>query len=114
MDAALIYKWNATVPGREAAGLQLMKEVNEFCEKAIADGQISSYDWYLPAGPGWSLLVVHGEWASLQALVAAPEMQMLNMRSALVNEGLEWGFFGRGDAIEPIMGVYGAAVEQVT
>ena len=114
MDAAVIYKWDRIVPGREAAAMQLMEDTSERCEKAIADGTITSYEWFLSAGVGWHLLVVRGEMESLQALMATPEMQMLSMRSALINQGLQYGFFARGDSIEPTMGAFGAAVEQLT
>jgi hypothetical protein len=114
MDAAVIYKWDRIVPGREAAGMQLMKDVSEHCEKAIADGTITSYEWFLSAGVGWHLLVVRGEMESLQTLMATPEMQILSMRSALINEGLQHGFFACGDSIEPVMGALGAAVGQLT
>jgi hypothetical protein len=114
MDAAVIYKWDATVPGREAAGMQLMQDTNDFCDKAIADGKITSYEWFLSAGLGWNLLVVRGAMESLQALMATPQLQMLSMRSGLINEGLQFGYFACGDSIEPAMGAFGAAVEQLT
>lgn len=114
MDAAVIYKWESTVPGREADALQLMRDTNDFCDKAIADGKITSYDWFLSAGLGWNLLVVRGAREPLHALMATPELVMLNMRSGLINEGLEFGYFACGDSIERTMGAFGAAVEQLT
>jgi hypothetical protein len=50
---------------------------------------------------------------SLQTLRATPEMQMLNMRAALVNEAFQYGFFARGDSVDMVMGAFGAAVEQL-
>jgi hypothetical protein len=114
MDAAIVYRWEGPVPGREAAALQLMQDINEFCEKAKADTAITSYEWFLSAGLGWHLFVVRGEMESLQALKAAPELQMLNTRGALINEGFQYGFFARGDSVEMVVGAFGAAVEQLT
>ncbi len=37
-----------------------MNETNSFCDKAVADGQITDYAWYLSAQGGIHLLIVRG------------------------------------------------------
>lgn len=34
------------------------------------------------------------------------------MKSALINEGFEWGLYATGDAVEAMMGLFGQTVEQ--
>lgn len=38
---------------------------------------------------------------------------MLNLRSSMVNQGLQRGDFLTGDSIEPLMQAWGAAAEQL-
>lgn len=112
MNGAVVYSWQGSVPGREAAGVQLMKDTNDFLERSRADGHITDYAWYIAGQGGPHLLILRGEMEQLVALEATPEAQVINMRASLVNESFGWGYSATGDAIEPMMALWGGVVEQ--
>ena len=114
MNGAVVYSWQGPTSGREAAAALLMKDVNDFAEKALADGHITDYAWYLAGQGGRNLLIMRGETDRLVALEATPEAQLINMRASVVNEGFGWEYCATGDAIEPMMALWGGAVEQVS
>ncbi|MGB9375810.1 MAG: hypothetical protein WCA82_16795 [Jiangellales bacterium] len=114
MNAALVYKWSGVVPGREAAGRQLMEDANRFWDKAVADGRVTDSAWYIGGGLGFQLAIVRGEMEALLALAATPELQMLNMRAALINQDLQMGYLITGDAVDPMMDVWTEVAGQLT
>jgi hypothetical protein len=92
----------------------LMKDTNDFLDRARADGHITGYDWYISGQGGPHVLILRGEMEQLVALEATPEAQMINMRASLVNEGFQWGYSATGDAIEPMMALWEGLVAQTT
>jgi hypothetical protein len=106
MNGAVVYWWERSVPGREAASMELMRDTNAFLDKAHADGHITDYAWYLGMGAGMHLLILRGELEQLSALMATPEALAINTRAALVNEGMRHGVFATGDTIAPMAGLF--------
>ena len=106
MQGAIVYYWTHTVPGREGAAIQLMRDTNAFNDKAVADGRISDYAWYFAAQGGLNSLIVRGEMEQLMVLAGDPEVMALNMRSDLVNEGYTWGYYATGDSAQAMAAMF--------
>ena len=109
MDAAVVYHWRNAFPGRELAALALKKETEEYLAKALADGRIASYDWYLSTTGDLNYLVVRGDAEALLAATADPDLMLLNTKSAMINEGLTWSLCAAGSTVEMAAGLYEVA-----
>ena len=52
MEAALVYMWSGTRPGREAAAMAHCRETTDNLAQLQADGTIRDFAWYLAAQTG--------------------------------------------------------------
>jgi hypothetical protein len=106
MKGAIVYKWSAVVPGREAKGIEFMGETNARLEKYVADGSVSDYAWYISGHDSGGLLIMRGEMEKLAELENDPESLTANVKGSLLNQGFEWGYYATGDTVDLLMGVY--------
>jgi len=113
MQGAIVYRWNGTVPGREMAALQLMRDSNAFSDKVVAEGRISDWAWYVAGQGGVSLCIVRGEMEQLMAIASDPELLALTSRCELILKDYVWGYFATGDSVEPMSGLFEQAVAQL-
>ena len=113
MQGAIVYSWTGTVPGREAASKRLMEDSIAYSEKKVANGVISDYAWYLSTQGGTNLFIVRGEMESLDALLADPELTLLNARSGLINQDYHWGIYATGDSVPMMSEMFFATAAQM-
>lgn len=114
MQAAIVFRSVEVVPAREAALVQLVRDINAFYDKAKADARIVDYTWYTSwQGNRGDYLIVRGEAEGLAAIAREPDFQSLTMRSSLILKGFEWGFYGAGDPVE-VLGQYQQLAEQLS
>jgi hypothetical protein len=105
--------WTGTKPGREAAGMAQYREITENLTQLQAEGAIRDFAWYLAGQSGPHLCIVRGEAEALMAISSAPEAMASNMKSALINEGFQWGTYATGDSVDALMGLFVQMAEQV-
>jgi hypothetical protein len=106
MKGAIVYKWSAVVPGREAKGLEFMRETNARLDKYVADGRISDYAWYISGHDSGGLMIMRGEMETLSELQKDPESLTGNVKGSLLNQDFEWGYYATGDTVDLLAGVY--------
>lgn len=106
MKGAIVYTWSTPVPGREAKGVEFMKETNARLDKYVADGTISDYAWYISGHSSSGLLIMRGEMEKLSELQGDPESLTANVKGSLLNQSFEWGYYATGDTVDLLMGVY--------
>ena len=114
MQGAIVYRWSGQVPGREAASKQLMNDTNAYCDKAVADGKITDYAWYVSGQGGISLLIIRGEMEQLSTMAASPEMLVINTRAMLINTDLSWGYYATGDSVVAMADLFYETAAQLT
>jgi hypothetical protein len=114
MQGAIVYRCSGLVPGREAAGKQLMNDTNAYCDKSVADGKITDYAWYLSGQAGISLLIIRGEMEQLSTMAASPEMFAINTRAMLINTDLSWGYYVTGDSVVAVADLFYETAAQLT
>lgn len=113
MESALVYMWSGTRPGREAAAMAHYREITDKLTQLQADGTIRDFAWYLAGQTGPHFCIVRGEAETLKAISGAPEIMASNMKSALLNEGFQWGLYATGEAVDAMMGLYVQVAGQV-
>jgi hypothetical protein len=81
---------NHAVRGREAASMELFRDVNQYLGALQGEGTIDSFETVLLAAHGGDLngfMLIRGEAGKLQAMQASEEWMKLNTRAGLLLEG---------------------------
>jgi len=116
-EAGLFIGWGDPVTGREAKGLEVFAEALAYYGKAEQDGRIESHETVLLAPHGGDLagfILVRGSQAQIAALRAEEEFERLATRAALIVQNLGVVDAALGDGLEASIGVYQAAVTDLT
>jgi hypothetical protein len=114
MDAAVVYHWRSAFPGRELAAVALKREVDQFLTKAMVDGRIVSFDWFISTTGDLNYLVVRGEAETLMAMTSDPDLMLLNLKSGMINDGLTWSLCAAGETVDATTGLYESAAASLT
>lgn len=62
MATALVYRWRRSVPGREKEGMDVVREVDAFADRMIAEGRATSKEWINVWTDVWAnILLIRGE-----------------------------------------------------
>lgn len=113
MQGAAVTRWKGIVPGREAASMQVMRDVNAYHDKLLAEGRITDYAWYLSSQAGDGLFIARGEVEQLVAIEQEPEAIALTMRSIQVCADFSAGFYATGDSVEPMANLFAQTAAQL-
>lgn len=111
MQGSIVARWTGIVPGREAAAMQGMRDINAFYDKLVAEGRVTDYAWYFSTHGGDGLFIARGEMEQLMAI--AQESIELVMHSELVSTDFSRGFYVTGDSVEPLANLFEQAVAQL-
>jgi hypothetical protein len=82
--------WNHAVRGREAASVELFRDVHQYLGALQGDGTIDSFETVLLSAHGGDLngfILIRGEAGKLAAVQASEEWMRFNTRAGLVLEG---------------------------
>jgi hypothetical protein len=116
-EAGLFIGWGDPITGREAKGLEVFGEALAYYGKAEQDGRIESHETVLLAPHGGDLagfILVRGSEAQMAALRAEDEFERLNTRATLIVQNVGVIDAALGDGLEAAIGVYQAAVTDLT
>lgn len=114
MQGAIVYQWTRPVPGREAEAGKLFRDATAYAEKAVAEGRITDYAWYISGQGGLNFMVVRGELETLMANTGDPELVELGVRSGLVQQGYSWSFCATGETAQAQVALFEQQVAQLT
>jgi hypothetical protein len=116
-DYGVSILWGANRPGREQTALAVFADAMAHAEKAKADGRIAEYDAVLfeaagdfPAG----VFTLWGTQEQLKEVIFDEERQAILFRAELCTERVTQVMSVRGEAVAAGIGLYQAAVDQVT
>jgi hypothetical protein len=116
-EAGLFIEWGEPVTGREAKGLEVFAEALAYYGKAEQDGRIESHETVLLGphanGLGGFTLVRASE-AQVAALRTEDEFERIITRAGLVVRNVGVVDAVLGDGVQDTIGVYQAAVNDLT
>jgi hypothetical protein len=115
--AGLFIGWGEPITGREAKGLEVFAEALAYYGKAEQDGRIESQETVLLGPHGGDLggfILVRGSEAQIAALRVEDEFERITTRAALVVQNVGVVDAAVGDGVQDAIGVYQAAVSDLT
>jgi hypothetical protein len=116
-EAGLFIGWGEPVTGREAKGLEVFAEALAYYGKAQQDGRIESHETVFLSPHGGDLggfTLVRGSEAEIAALRTEDAFERIITRAALVVRNVGVVDAALGDGVQDAIGVYQAAVSDLT
>jgi hypothetical protein len=116
-EAGLFIGWGEPVTGREAKGLEVFAEALAYYGEAEQDGRIESQEVVLLGPHGGDLagfILVRGSEEQIAALRAEDDFERLITRAALIVHNVGVVDASVGDGVQATVGVYQAAVSDLT
>lgn len=113
---ALFVGWGQVVRGREQLALEVFQETVAFYTKLQEDRRIASFDATLLGLHGGDLagfLLMHGDRASLDSIVASDEFVRIVSRAASVVDNVGVVPAYTGDALAMRMGIFGELSQEL-
>jgi hypothetical protein len=116
MDGALMIRWGASIPGREAAGLDVFgSAINRF-ETLAKGGRIHGHHEYLSVtGRDGGFALLEGEMEELTKILAEEDTLRLNSQASAVVEDFEvQAFLGGSDqTIQQVLATYTTSLRDI-
>ena len=116
-EAGLFIGWGEPVTGREAKGLEVFAEALNYWATAEQDGRIESSETVLLGAHGGDLAgftLARGSEAQMAAVRAEDAFERLIARASLIVHDVGVIDAALGDGLEGSIGVYQAAVSDLT
>ena len=109
MNGATVIRWGASIPGREAKGLEIFGKAIEHFEGLSKTGRIHGHREYIAlTGTAGGFMLLEGDTKELLALLGEPEILALNTQAEAIVQDFSIQVFGGGSdqAIQELMGTY--------
>jgi hypothetical protein len=116
-EAGLFIGWGEPVTGREAKGLEVFAEALAYYGKAEQDGRIESQETVFLTPHGGDLagfILLRGSEAQIAAIRVEDEFERVITRASLVVQNVGVVDAALGDGVQDVIGVYQAAVSDLT
>lgn len=116
MNGAIVIRWGASIPGREAKGLEVFGNAVMRFEEYAKSGRISSHrEYFSLTGTDGGFMIVDGAVSELLAIVGEEETIKLNAQAAAIVENFEVQVYGGGDdqSVQSLMGSYVASLQEI-
>lgn len=109
MTGATVIRWGASIPGREAKGLEVFAASIERFEGFAKQGRVHSHKEYISLdGKSGGFMIVEGDIAELQKIAVEPETLALNTKAAAIVQDFEVQMYlgGTDKAVQDLIGIY--------
>ncbi len=116
MNGALVIRWGASIPGREAAGLDVFGKAISHFEGMAKTGRVHSHHEYLSVtGDTGGFMMVEGELDELMKILTEDETLKLNNQAAAIVMDFEIEAYAGGTdgAIQQLIGDYTASLHEI-
>lgn len=113
---AVVVSWGASIPGREAKGLEVFSSAVEHFEQYAKAGRIHSHkEFFALTGRYGGFLLVEGNVDELQKILAERETLALNAKADAIVSDFEIQLFAGGtdQAVQDMMGTYMSSVQEL-
>jgi hypothetical protein len=109
MTGATVIRWGASIPGREAKGLEVFATSIERFEGYAKQGRIHGHKEFLALdGKVGGFMIVEGEVEELQKIALEPETLALNVQAAAIVQDFEIQLYAGGTdkSVQDLIGTY--------
>ena len=116
MNGAIVVSWGASIPGREAKGLEVFGNAVQRFEEFAKSGRISSHrEYFAVTGRDGGFMIVEGAVSELLAIVGEDETLKLNAQAAAIVEDFETQVYAGGDdqSVQSLMGDYVGSLQEI-
>ncbi|MGN6473446.1 MAG: hypothetical protein ACTHK4_07330 [Mycobacteriales bacterium] len=116
MTGAVVIRWGASVPGREAKGLEVFGKAIERFEGLAKQGRVHGHREYLAlTGTSGGFMIVDGDVEELQKILIEPETLALNSQAESIVAGFEITLYGGGtdQAVQEMIGTYTGSLAEL-
>jgi hypothetical protein len=116
MNGATVVRWGAPIPGREAKGLEVFGKAIEYFEGLSKQGRVHGHHEYIAlTGRAGGMMVVEGEVAELQKILAEPDTMKLNSQAEAITQDFEITVYagGNDNTIQEVIGTYAGAMAEI-
>jgi hypothetical protein len=108
MTGAVLVRWGANVPGREAKGLEVFGNAIERFEQLAKKGRIHSHNEYVAlTGKAGGFMIIEGEVEELQRILLEPENLALTSEATMVVTDFSQNLYAGGtdQTIQQLVGI---------
>lgn len=106
--SVVILRWGTPFPGREAESLRFAADGEELFREKVKDGTIARYEWLTSVtGEDDDMLVLWGDSATLSAMMASPEMALLQAHGRYLLRDFRWDLGLASDQAAEVYGAWG-------
>ena len=108
MTGAVLVRWGANIPGREAKGLEVFAKAIERFEQLAKQGRIHAHTEYIAlTGTIGGFMLIQGEVEELQKILLEPENLALTTQASMIVTDFEQNLYGGGSdqTIQQLVGV---------
>jgi hypothetical protein len=116
MTGAILIRWGASIPGREAKGLEVFGKAVERFEGFAKQGRIHEHQEYFAlTGTDGGFMLVRGDVEELLKIAAEPETIKLNAQAASIVQDFTIQVFGGGtdQSVQELMGTYVGGLQEL-
>jgi hypothetical protein len=116
MNGATVVRWGASIPGREAKGLEVFSQAIEYFEGLSKSGRVHGHHEYISlTGRAGGMMVVEGEVGELQKILAEPATLALNTKAEAICQDFEITLYAGGNdqTIQEVIGTYMGAMAEI-
>jgi len=116
MNGAIVVRWGASVPGREAKGLEVFANGVAQFEGHLKSGRIHSHKEFLSVtGHDGGFMIVEGELTDLLAITAEEDTLRMNAQAAAIVQDFEVQVYGGGtdQAVQGLVGLYANGMQEL-
>ena len=116
MNGATVIRWGASVPGREAKGLEVFGKAIEYFEGLSKKGRIHGHREYIAlTGEAGGFMLLEGDTKELVSLLVEPDVLALNSQAEAIVQDFSIRVFAGGtdQAIQELIGTYSTAVGEL-
>jgi hypothetical protein len=116
VNGAIVFRWSASIPGREAKGLDVFGQAVARFEGLAKSGRIHAHREFIAlTGPEGGFMLVEGKVSELQAILAEPETIALNSKAGAIVQDFTISLYGGGDdgSIQELMGSYATSLGEL-
>jgi hypothetical protein len=113
---AVVIRWGAGIPGREAKGLEVFGAAVERFEQFAKAGRIHAHKEYFGlTGRAGGFMIVEGEIDELQKMLAEPETIALNAKAEAIVSEFEIQLYAGGSdqTVQEMMGTYMGGLQEI-
>jgi hypothetical protein len=116
MTGAIVIRWTAPVPGREAKSMEVFGKAIERFESLAKQSRIHEHHEYIAlTGTAGGFMIVEGEVDELQKILVEPETLALNSQAESIVQGFELNLYAGGSdqTVQEVMGTFMGALAEI-